>query len=322
MPDSMNDPKSSWQLLQSVPASGLLLVFMVMMPGMASHVFAEDLAVEQAYKYLQEGNKINADQIQKLEARLEADAKNLPDRLRLIGYFQRQAGFGGMISDGLGAKALVGLIEHHPTFELAADLTSRVLPPAFDEAARQWLAVAAANPEDAAIAGNAGVFLTNFISHFQTKHVGEGKVLLLKAHQLDPRSARWPRQLARADVLALDIKTPGTLDQATRARCRTGLNYLEVAYELTDEKARVSAFEKGELFLLEMAKMALAAEESTRAKASASELLRTLDDKTPKKNWNYGNVVYDGITSAMTTSHSQLIQWTSDLTPFLTWHLF
>jgi len=117
---------------------------------------------------------------------------------------------------------------------------------------------------------------------------------LLKAHQLDPRNARWPRQLARAEVLVLDIKTPGTQDKATRDGCRTGLKYLEVAYELTDEKARVSASEKGELFLLEMATMALAADESTRAKAYASELLRTLDDKTPKKNWNYGNAVYDG----------------------------
>lgn len=176
MPDATNDPTSGWKLLQSVPASRLLLVFMVMMPGMECHVLAEDPTVEQAYKYLQEGGRINADQVQEMEARLEADARNLPDRLRLVGYFQSKAGLGNMSSDGPGAKALVGLIERHPTFELAADVTSRVLPPAFDEAARQWLAVAAANPKDAAIVGNAGVFLTNVVPHFQTKHVGEGKV--------------------------------------------------------------------------------------------------------------------------------------------------
>lgn len=281
-------------LVVSILAFGLPLLSTVMSSYGTSQVRADDPTVEQAYNYLKEGGRLNADQVMKVEASLQADAKNLPDRLRLIGHFHRQAGMGGMISDGPGGKALVGLVEHHPTFELAADLTSPVLPPAFDEVARQWLAVAAANPTDAAIAGNAGVFLTSVTSHFQTKHIGEGKVLLLKAHQLDPQNPRWPRQLARAHAPLLDIKTPGTVESATRDACRTGLNYLEVAYELTDEKARVSAGEKGELFLLEMARMALAADESTRAKAYASELLKSLDETTAKTNWNYGNAVHNG----------------------------
>lgn len=279
---------------RSVSASSVLLVLITMMPRTERSAFAEDPPVETAYKYLQEGGKLNADQLPDLENKLEANAKNLPDRLRLIGYYQKKVGFGGMISDGPGVKALVGLVEHHPTFALAVNLTSPVLPPAFHEVARQWKAVAAANPQDALITGNAGTFLTSVTSHYQTKHVGEGKELLLKAHQLEPQNPRWPRQLGRAHAPLLDIKTPGTVEIATRDACRTGLNYLEVAYKLTDEKARVSAGEKGELFLLEMATMALAADESTRAKDYASELLQSLDDTTAKTNWNYGNAVYNG----------------------------
>jgi len=281
-------------LLASILAFGLPLPSTARSPYGTSQLRADDPTVEQAHDYLKEGGKLNADQFLKLDARLQSDTTNLPDRLRQIGYFYQQAGMDGRISDGPGGKALVGLVEHHPTFELAADLTSAVLPPAFDDVARQWLAVAAANPTDAAIAGNAGVFLTNVTSHFQTKHIGEGKVLLLKAHQLDPQNPRWPRQLARAHAPLLDIKTPGTVEIATRDACRTGLNYLEVAYDLTDEKTRVTAGQKGEFFLLEMAEMALAANESPRAKAYASDLLQSLDDTTAKTNWNYGNAVYNG----------------------------
>jgi hypothetical protein len=117
--------------------------------------------------------------------------------------------------------------------------------------------------------------------------------LLLKAHKLDPQNPKWPRQLGRTDLLGRIFIAPGTTDPATLASRRTALHYLEVAYGLTDEKARMRANEEGDLFLLEMSTMALTADERDKATTYASELLKSLDEKVQQSNWSYGNAIHD-----------------------------
>jgi hypothetical protein len=230
--------------------------------------------------------------VKELERKLKADPKDLLSRLRLIGHSQSQRPRDlSAQSKGAQAQLLVGLVEHHPKFNLTLDLTRFLQPPSYQEAAEHWLAAAKANSTDAQVVGNAGIFLVSSV--FVRQYADKGEAFLQQARKLDPKNPKWPKSLG--GKYSFDRRLSAS-PSAQRASAAKALQYLEEAYGLTDPDVRKRIGEGGDYFLQDLAAAAFEADDRQKAKEYATDLLKNLDAKDKERNWNYGNAIFDANT--------------------------
>jgi uncharacterized protein len=244
-------------------------------------------SAEEIDKLIGDDRALSPEQVNAAEERLRRDPDDVPTRLRLIAYCSRGRGEGGPSGEPYDSLVL-GMIERHPRWKLASEMfLSR--GESFDKGARLWLSLAKANPRDAKILGNAGVFLTgDAFNSLNRDQWAQGEALLSEARRLEPGNPRWPEKLGQIAQQEIDINAPPAL---RRAQATKAMAYLETAYQLTPEpQRRALLYSTCE----PMAQVALQAGDTARAKRYATLMLEPANQQ--KNSWNYGNTIHHAHT--------------------------
>lgn len=232
---------------------------------------------------MKEGHSLSPAQAAALVEQLRRDPDDVRARLRLIAYHGRGRGDAGPQGEPYDPLVLA-LIERHPRWRVSGEaFLSR--GESFEKGVKLWLRLAEANPRDARILGNAGLFLTADV--LNVKYREEGRKLLLEARRLEPNSPRWPGQLGALAQREVDRVAKAA---AVRAQALAALRYLEEADRLTPEPERQAAPFRCE----PLAQTAYQAGENAKARQYAGALLEAVAGQT--QSWNYGNAIHHAHT--------------------------
>jgi len=240
--------------------------------------------LEEASKIMEEAVRLTEEQATELESALSADPKNLACRLFLLGYHSRRGGR-GVMSRGRYFELVVGLIEHHPTLDLAFELSRFLNPPAFQTGREAWLAAVQSHSEDAHVLGHAGAYLA--LNLFVVEGWTKGREFLETARKLDPRNPEWPQRLGEACMVEL----VGAPSKELAAR---GMGYLEEAAELTPLAKKGALRPEGRHLYHALSQLAFEAGNMEKARTYASKLRNAVNEKD--ESWNYGNALHDAST--------------------------
>ncbi len=220
--------------------------------------------------YLQ-GTRLTAQEA----ASLEAEIAKAPDtetsevaRKKLLGYYTRK--------DKEAAKThILWFIEHRPEAPSPEAQIDKILHPViYAEISAAWEAQLRRAPENPRIIANMAAF---YLIHDRKR----AEELLRQGRALEPDNMKWVEQLA----LFMRLQQQRLSGKPAQDQARKEL-------ELRRE---VLAKVKGEeyfYYLGDAAHAALAAGETSAARAYAEELLQMAPDY--KLNWNYGNAIYNG----------------------------
>ncbi len=268
---ALETPASRW-----LPA-GVAALLLMGAVAVAQHAQAPASSSKRpdATDFFLEGRKLTPAQAAELE---QAIAQGAPDALalrqKLLGYY-----FG---NESAKRNALVlWFIENEPEAEAAGQAECWADPirnPEFYRtASAAWEAQISRQPRNLAILGNAAGF---YIIHKRNR----ARELLEKAYALEPKNPDWPDRLANLHQLESrpsPFQTPAYRKEQSRIALRYRIETLSVA------NAEMRFYKLGDAALL-----SLRAGEPTAASAYAQELL----DTAPRyrKNWNYGNAIYEG----------------------------
>lgn len=205
--------------------------------------------------------RLNEDQAEALEKRLENNPRDTGTRLKLLRYYH------GKRSNAARAAHLVHLqwmIENIPGSRYAGQPFCRIDAwndqEGYEKVRTMWLEQVAANPRDTGVIGNAARFMLH-----HDKQIAEDLLNMGKA--IDPDDSQWSRLQATLDI-------PKHRDEDSEEASdpkMVALQQIEEAYELT-------ASETQKLLLLSgMAKAAYEAGETRKADSYAKQALAAVD---------------------------------------------
>jgi hypothetical protein len=186
----------------------------------------DDMNSEELDRIMKDSLALTDRQIEEMTLKLKADPKDLKTRLLLI--FHAATSHNGVLS-GTDISLLLGLIENHPRSSLSSEVPRIYLIGAqrfriYDEVSKKWLKIIEVHKNDAAILGNAGIFLTGDI--FSTTYRDQGDALLKKARSLEPTRPRWA--IGLGTLYEMDGLRAG-LGPARTAYARNALKEYEAA---------------------------------------------------------------------------------------------
>lgn len=227
--------------------------------------------------------QITAKDAEQLEEGLKTSPDNLAAREQLIQYYFRT-----MLTSRVSAieekreQHIFWLIENHPESELAGSPEASIAPIGFSGSTegyqhgkQLWLEAVEKHPDDVKIVRHAAQFLFLF-----DRDTGRG--LLKKALLLDPSDAQTSSMLAQSYMQ--ERMMTGSPEEKT-ALAQKALSVSEQGLEKGDGEERFYV-------LGDVATEAFEAGDMVKAEQYANELLQSAADF--KKDWNYGNAVYNG----------------------------
>jgi beta-lactamase regulating signal transducer with metallopeptidase domain/ankyrin repeat protein/tetratricopeptide (TPR) repeat protein len=224
-----------------------------------------------------EGAKLTKDQILILQIKVASNPGDLPDRVRILGYY-----FIKRTSEAEAQKAaqphILWIINNAPESPVAADpitgVNYRLDLPHYEEARDAWTEVLATHPSDLKV-------ITNAASFFLLNDPERAEKLLQKGEKMEPQNPNWPMGLGQLYSLQA-LRSEGSTHRQSQA---LALQSYELGISLLSGADRFYALES-------VTKAALNAGDTNKAGQYAREFLQ----KAPQfsKNWNYGNAIYTG----------------------------
>jgi beta-lactamase regulating signal transducer with metallopeptidase domain/tetratricopeptide (TPR) repeat protein len=224
-----------------------------------------------------EGEKLTIDQLTALQQKVVNDPSDLPDRVRILGYYFIQRAVQSSARDAAQSHVL-WIIRNLPASAIAGDpiagIDYRIDLPHYEEAREAWTEALAKYPNDPKVIGNAAAF-------FLLNDSQRAEKLLLQGQKLEPNNPDWAMRLGH--LYALRSMGPDT--SVKSASTAEALRYYEQGLSSLKGDARFYALE-------ETAKAAFVAGDFTKAHQYAQELLQTAPQY--RGDWNYGNALYTG----------------------------
>jgi beta-lactamase regulating signal transducer with metallopeptidase domain len=224
-----------------------------------------------------EGEKLTVDEIAGLEKKVASDPSDLPDRVRILGYY-----FIKRISEPSAQNAaqphLLWIIRNFPASAIAGDPISsvdyRTDLPHYEEASEAWKEALAKYPNDSKVIGNAAAF-------YLLNEPQRAEKLLLQGEKLEPNNTAWAMRLGQLYTL----RSMGPDTSVKTANKAEALKWFEKGLSSLKGIDRFYALEAP-------AKAAFEAGDFATAHQYAQELLQ-MAPQYPK-DWNYGNAIYTG----------------------------
>lgn len=224
-----------------------------------------------------EGEKLTIEQIAELEKKVASNPSDLPDRVRILGYYFIKRVLQSAARDA-AQPHILWVIHNLPASAIAGDpiagIDYRIDLPHYEEAREAWTEALVKYPNDPKVIGNAAAF-------FLLNDSQRSEKLLLQGQKLEPNNPDWAMRLGH--LYALRSMGPDTTVKT--ASTAEALRSYEQGLSSLKGDARFYALE-------ETAKAAFVAGDFTKAHQYAEELLQTAPQYT--KDWNYGNAVYSG----------------------------
>jgi beta-lactamase regulating signal transducer with metallopeptidase domain/predicted Zn-dependent protease len=224
-----------------------------------------------------EGEKLTIDEIAGLEKKVAVDPSDLPDRVRILGYY-----FIKRISEPSAQNAaqphLLWIIRNFPASAIAGDPIARIDYrtdlPHYEEASEAWKEALAKYPNDSKVIGNAAAF-------YLLNEPQRAEKLLLQGEKLEPNNTVWAMRLGQLYTL----RSMGPDTSVKTASKAEALKWFEQGLSSLKGINRFYALEAP-------AKAAFEAGDFATAHQYAQELLQ-MAPQYPK-DWNYGNAIYTG----------------------------
>ncbi|MFK7778177.1 MAG: hypothetical protein QM501_08660 [Gimesia sp.] len=220
------------------------------------------------------GGRLTEQEASSLEKRVEQNPQDVDARLQLLGfYFRKQVG--DSAAQKTNQEHIVWFIQNEPEFDVLATpfglLYEKVNAIGYSQGKEAWLDQLRTDPENLKL-------LENSAKYFMLSNSELAEESLLKGRALDSDNPKWP--VALGQLYSLKMKTlSGDEEQSTAEKA---LGQLEIAYRLSAKMGQDS-------LLSELAKVALVAQETTKAREYA-ELMLSKDDS----HENRGNNIHDG----------------------------
>jgi predicted Zn-dependent protease len=222
------------------------------------------------------GGRLSEDEARKLESQVAASPGDIEARTRLLGYYflrSRRSEEARTAREG----HILWLIRNRPDAEVLG-MPYGYLDPVLDgsayaEANTAWLEQVDRDPQNAALLGRAA---SSMLIH----DAAAAESLFKRAEAADPGNPEWSERLGQLYALGLSRKD----GEERQASAKTALDTYERSLELTKDTERRGAM------LPELAKVALEAGQTAKARAYAEELLKATD----QDDWNYGNRIHHG----------------------------
>lgn len=224
-----------------------------------------------------EGEKLTIDEIAGLEKKVASDPSDLPDRVRILGYYFIQRALQSAARDA-AQPHILWIIHNLPASAISGDpiagIDYRIDLPHYEEAREAWTEALAKYPNDPKVIGNAAAF-------FLLNDSQRAEKLLLQGQKLEPNNPDWDMRLGHLYAL----RSMGADTSVKAASTAEALRSYEQGLSSLKGDARFYALE-------ETAKAAFVAGEFTKAHQYAQELLQTAPQY--RGDWNYGNALYTG----------------------------
>ncbi len=223
------------------------------------------------------GRELNEKEVVALESNLKDSPNDVDSRTMILGYY-----FGAQFRNRELAKThqqhVLWLVENAPEAEVLShpegSIDHIMAPKAFAKAKKLLLKHLEDDSDNLVIIKNASAF-------FAMSDPDKTEELLNRAAELAPKDAEWPLALGHLHSRKMIWKTGKQVVELAAS----ALKHFERAYELSDEMGR-------DAILTSLGKVAFAAGEMEKAKTYATKMLEPSDDG--KRDWNYGNKIYDG----------------------------
>jgi beta-lactamase regulating signal transducer with metallopeptidase domain/tetratricopeptide (TPR) repeat protein len=222
-----------------------------------------------------EGEKLTIDEIAGLEKKVASDPSDLPDRVRILGYY-----FIKRISEPSAQNAaqpyILWIIRNFPAIagDPIASVDYRTDLPHYEEASEAWKEALAKYPNDSKVIGNAAAF-------YLLNEPQRAEKLLLQGEKLEPNNTAWAMRLGQLYTL----RSMGPDTSVKTASKAEALKWFEQGLSSLKGIDRFYALEAP-------AKAAFEAGDFATAHQYAQELLQ-MAPQYPK-DWNYGNALYTG----------------------------
>jgi hypothetical protein len=246
-----------------------VIITVLVLTCMCTIAFAEDI-----YSIVMSGKRLTAEEAESLEKQIETEPNDIASRTKLLGYyFQKQ--YQNKSAREAKQKHVLWLINNSPASEVLAtpygQLDAILDKDAYSQGKKAWINQLKTKPENLNVFENSANF---FLLH--DRELAEES--LQKASALDMENPKWPEKLGLLYSLGMMRKPLNAKKEAAGK----ALEQYEIAYEL-------STGEKRDVLLQYLAKTALAAGKSQKAKGYAEKML---SQNNP--GWNYGNNIHHG----------------------------
>ncbi|HEX3130193.1 MAG TPA: RNA polymerase subunit sigma-24 [Thermoanaerobaculia bacterium] len=222
------------------------------------------------------GSRLSDEEVRKLESQVAASPGDVEARSQLLGYYFLRA---HTSAEARSARQghILWLIRNRPDapiLEMPYGHLDAVLDgSAYAEGRAAWMEQVERDPKNAAILGSAASYL---LLH----DAAMAESLYKRAEAADPGNPEWARELGHLYALGGSGKAGGERQPAARASLE--------AYERSLVNTKEA--ESREAMLPDLAKAALDAGETAKARAYAEEMLKATD----RESWNYGNAIHHG----------------------------
>ena len=230
--------------------------------------------VMDAQRIAKSGRELSAEEAESLEKRIEQNPRDVVSRTKLLDYYFLKT-FQNQSASDAQRKHVLWLILNSPESEVLSipegQLDAILDAEAYTQGKKAWIDQIKRKPENLKVLENSANF---FLHHDRELAVKS----LQKARSLDVDNPKWPAALGR--LYSLDMITSSLKVRSDVAE--KALEQLEIAYKLSNDTAR-------DALLPSLAKVALAANRSKKAKEYAGKML---SQNSP--GWNYGNKIHDG----------------------------
>ena len=221
------------------------------------------------------GRNLSAEAARSLETQVKAAPDDVEARTKLLGYYMQLA-FSSQEAREARQQHILWLIRNRPEAPILstpfAHLDSHLDGPAYEEGRKAWLDQVDLQPKNAAVLGRAAAYLLLADSDAAAS-------LYQRAEAAEPQNPEWSRQLGHLSSMGLAGKTGEEKQKSAHA----GLVAYERSLANMDEEER-------EGLLPELAKVALEAGETEKARGYAAEMLAS----DSRGGWNAGNLVHHG----------------------------
>ena len=231
------------------------------------------------YRLTMAGRSLSPEAARALELQVQASPADIDARSKLLGYYLFRA---HTSEEARAARQqhILWLIRNRPDAAILdtpfAHLDSVQDGSAYEEAKEAWLAQVEREPKNPEILGRAADYLL-----LHDAAAAEG--LYRRAEAAEPQNPEWSKRLGELYALGISNEEGEEKQQAAKASLD--------AYERSLGREQDS--EARQAILSNVAKAALEAGETAKARAYAEEMLKAAGD-SGGNGWNYGNMIHHG----------------------------
>ena len=220
------------------------------------------------------GRRMTAEEAKSLEKQVEHNPRDIASRTKLIGYYSGKQ-FQDQSAREAKRKHVLWLIVNAPeseVLEIGYGCLDAILDAeAYSQGKKAWIEQLKRKPTNLKLLEHAANF-------FQLHDRELAIESLQKAQSLDMDNPKWPAALGH--LFSLNMITNSLKDKANAAE--KALEQFEIAYKLSTGPVQ-------DALLQYLAKAALAANKSEKAKEYAEKMLNQ-----KSSSWNYGNNIHHG----------------------------